>query len=141
MNLRPVNKKELFNLRHAQARNVIERIFGVLKKRWQILNQAAQYDMAVQAQIPPGLGAVHNFILDHDDDDLRHYLDQLGDNDNVDVDPSNFGEPGQGAISREERERASLLRDEIATRMWEQYQQYLRDHTDILNNEFVPNQD
>jgi hypothetical protein len=40
--VRPVNKEELFNLRHAQARNVIERIFEVLKKRWDILNQAPQ---------------------------------------------------------------------------------------------------
>jgi hypothetical protein len=29
----PVNKEELFNLQHAQARNVIEHIFGVLKNR------------------------------------------------------------------------------------------------------------
>ena len=33
----PQNYKELFNLRHASARNVIERSFGVLKKRWSIL--------------------------------------------------------------------------------------------------------
>jgi len=28
----PRNPKELFNLRHASARNVIEQIFGVLKR-------------------------------------------------------------------------------------------------------------
>ena len=31
---RPKTKEELFNLRHASARNVIERIFGVLKCRF-----------------------------------------------------------------------------------------------------------
>jgi hypothetical protein len=30
-NYRPVNKEELFNLRHASLHNVIEQIFGVLK--------------------------------------------------------------------------------------------------------------
>jgi hypothetical protein len=29
--LSPENKEELINLRHAQARNIIEQIFGVLK--------------------------------------------------------------------------------------------------------------
>jgi hypothetical protein len=103
----PVNKEELFNLRHAQARNVIERIFGVLKKHWDILNRPAQYSMAVQAQIPPGLAAVHNFIGDHDDTDIEHYLELL--EVNCDLDPASFGEPGHGAIGREERERASAL--------------------------------
>jgi hypothetical protein len=78
----PVNKEELFNLRHAQARNVIECIFGVLKNCWDILNRPAQYDMNVQAKIPPGLAAVHNFIMDNDNTDIYHYLDIL---DNQDV--------------------------------------------------------
>ena len=33
----PKTYKELFNLRHSVARNVIERAFGLLKKRWSIL--------------------------------------------------------------------------------------------------------
>ena len=31
-NQKPENAKELFNLRHSSLRNVIERIFGVLKR-------------------------------------------------------------------------------------------------------------
>jgi hypothetical protein len=34
---KPENSKELFNLRHASLRNVIERIFGVVKRKYQIL--------------------------------------------------------------------------------------------------------
>jgi len=34
---KPENSKELFNLRHASKRNVIERIFGVVKRKYQIL--------------------------------------------------------------------------------------------------------
>jgi hypothetical protein len=82
----PQNREELFNLRHAQARNIIERIFGVIKKRWRILIMPPSYDMKVQARIPAALAALHNFILEHDPDDrvdpevvqARHRVRWLG---------------------------------------------------------------
>ena len=49
-NSRPQNSKELFNLRHAQLRNVIERIFGVMKKRFPILNKSMEYPMHRQVE-------------------------------------------------------------------------------------------
>jgi hypothetical protein len=49
-NQRPRNPKELYNLRHAQQRNAIERIFGVLKKRFPILNTALEYPMESQVR-------------------------------------------------------------------------------------------
>ena len=52
-----MNKEELYNLQHAQACNVVEQIFGVLKKWWDILNQPPQYDISIQAHIPAGLAA------------------------------------------------------------------------------------
>lgn len=54
--------QELYNLRHASARNVVERIFGVLKCRFVILTHPPEYSMEIQARIPPALAAVHNFI-------------------------------------------------------------------------------
>ena len=33
----PTTPQELFNLRHASARNIVERIFGILKNRFAIL--------------------------------------------------------------------------------------------------------
>ena len=30
--------------------------------------------MAIQAQVPPGLAALHNFIMDTDPYDIDHYL-------------------------------------------------------------------
>jgi len=44
----PTTYKELFNLRHARERNVIERTFGLLKKRWAILRQPSFFDIKVQ---------------------------------------------------------------------------------------------
>lgn len=137
----PVNKEELFNLRHAQARNVIERIFGVLKNRWDILNHPAQYNMNIQAKIPPGLAAVHNFIMDNDDTDIYHYLNLLDETINEEPQPAAYGDPGQGAIGREERERAAILRDQIATDMWNSYQEYIREHPEVLDNDFIPETD
>ena len=65
----PVNKEELFNLRHASARNVIERIFGVLKRCFRILLLAPEYNLEIQARIPAALCSIHNFIRTHDASD------------------------------------------------------------------------
>ena len=66
--LKPVDREELFNLRHAQAQNCIECIFGVVKKRFCILLLAPEYkkDKALQSCIPAALIAIHNFIHHHD---------------------------------------------------------------------------
>ena len=64
----PVNSKELFNLRHAQARNVIEHIFGVLKQRFQILLIPPCYPLDFQPRIPAALCALQNFIQEIDSD-------------------------------------------------------------------------
>jgi hypothetical protein len=68
---RPASHKELFNLCHAQGRNVIEHIFGVIKQCWEILNHPPQFGMSTQARIPPACAALHNFIMDHDPNDVR----------------------------------------------------------------------
>jgi hypothetical protein len=47
-NQRPANAKELYNLRHAQLRNVVERIFGVLKKRFPVLRTFMEYPFDTQ---------------------------------------------------------------------------------------------
>ncbi|KAF0702591.1 hypothetical protein AaE_015832 [Aphanomyces astaci] len=48
-NQKPQSPKELYNLRHAQQRNCIERIFGVLKKRFRILVTAPEYPFPSQS--------------------------------------------------------------------------------------------
>ncbi|XP_077228388.1 protein ANTAGONIST OF LIKE HETEROCHROMATIN PROTEIN 1-like [Tasmannia lanceolata] len=58
----PRTKKELFNHRHSSARNVIERAFGVLKKRFPILNGEQMYSYEKQVDIVMACCCVHNFI-------------------------------------------------------------------------------
>lgn len=53
----------MFNLRHAQARNCIERIFGILKKRFSILQSRIEYPYESQVKLLLALAALHNFIL------------------------------------------------------------------------------
>jgi len=93
--------------------------------------------MSVQVKIPPGLGAVHNFIMNHYETDILNYLDDL----DLGEPPAFTGNLGQGAIAREERERASVFWDDIATRMWNSYQQFLRDHPEVLEEEFNPEEE
>jgi len=85
--------------------------------------------MAVQAKVPPALAASHNFIMDHDPGDLNEYLE---DNEN-DLDPNpgqplknEFGMLATGAVTRTEKNRATVKRDSIAQAMWDDYQDILQ---------------
>ena len=120
----PRNPKELFNLRHSSARNVIERIFGVLKRRFRILQLPPAYNMAIQARIPAALAALHNFIRQYDPEEIRIFEDQPFDFP-IGARPESAGELGSGPARSNERARASERRDRIAASMWEQYQRYL----------------
>ncbi|XP_058787954.1 protein ALP1-like isoform X1 [Vicia villosa] len=60
----PQNYKELFNLRHSSARNVIERSFWILKKRWSILRTPYFFDIKTQIRIINACFILHNFIID-----------------------------------------------------------------------------
>ncbi|CAA0820171.1 Unknown protein, partial [Striga hermonthica] len=61
-NRRPRNFRELYNLRHAKARNVIERAFGILKMRWAILRSCSYYTIRTQNRIIMACALLHNFI-------------------------------------------------------------------------------
>jgi hypothetical protein len=123
-------------LRHASARNVIERIFGILKQRFRILQLPPQYNMSIQSLIPPALAAIHNFIRQYDPGDIRAY-DYINNNNNnnnneepldplMGVHPESAGELGVGVVTPQERAAANERRDKIAADMWAQYQDYLR---------------
>jgi hypothetical protein len=122
-NSRPQNKEELFNLRHSSARNAIERIFGVLKRRFRILLLAPEYSLEVQARIPAALAAVHNFISIHDPHDhpissttpqadgaLHMYDDDSDDHEDFAI---QVGAPANSIHDQR--------RDMIAQKMWDDY--------------------
>ncbi|XP_028101705.1 protein ALP1-like [Camellia sinensis] len=58
----PTNYQEFFNMKHASARNVIERCFGLLKIRWAILHCASYYPIRTQNHIITACCLLHNLI-------------------------------------------------------------------------------
>ncbi|KAL0458827.1 UNVERIFIED_CONTAM: hypothetical protein Slati_0509900 [Sesamum latifolium] len=65
----PQNHEEFFNMKHASARNVIERTFGLLKARWAILQSPAFYSIKVQNRIIMACCLLHNYIRQEMTDD------------------------------------------------------------------------
>ncbi|KAJ1685657.1 hypothetical protein LUZ63_017047 [Rhynchospora breviuscula] len=57
--------EELFNHRHAQLRNVVERTFGVLKGRFHILKDMAPFEFDIQVKVVGACCTLHNFINHH----------------------------------------------------------------------------
>jgi hypothetical protein len=117
---RPSTKQELFNLRHSQARNVVERIFGVDKRQFSVLRAIPEYDLITQAKIPCAMAALHNFILKYDADWEAEEIDQ--DNGLINADQQPDERELAAYISAEESDRASAWRDDIADQMWTGYQ-------------------
>lgn len=111
---RPENYKELYNLRHAQLRNVIERIFGVLKKRFPILVVPKEnFSIETQRNIVIALCGLHNFIRAHDkgDDYIQNaFIPDI--------------EAVQEEVQRDNPDRADVgeWRDNIALQMMNDYQ-------------------
>ena len=114
----PQTPQELFNLRHSSLRNVVERIFGVAKRRFRLMVAAPEYSPEVQAKVIPALCALHNFIRIHDPDDLD-------DQDWQEEIERQYPSPGvddlRGRIDRAERSRAVARREKISNDMWADY--------------------
>lgn len=113
----PQNARELFNLRHSSLRNVIERSFGVLKKRFPIIASGTEpfYSFDIMIDIILACCILHNFLMGADVDESliaevdRELLQR-------DIDRS------QTQARDEDYRQGSLLRDNIANEMWNAYQ-------------------
>jgi hypothetical protein len=121
---RPQNHRELFNLRHAIMRNHVERLLGILKKRFPILNVASFHQLENQVKIPAAAAIIHNIIKMHDGDE--DWLDNE-EEDNIDprtyVNLPNDGDNVQENNFLENNIQGNNLRDQIAWQMWLDYQQ------------------
>lgn len=123
-NRRPMNARELFNLRHSSLRNVIERVFGVLKKRFPILCLMPSCSMEKQVRIVKSCFMIHNFIkINRDYEDPFEEWDENieGANDDAE-DDNNDNDINANAGG------AAAWRDSIANAMWVDYQAHLVAH-------------
>jgi hypothetical protein len=119
---KPENPKELFNLRHASKRNVIERIFGVVKRKYQILRTPSEYSMETQTRIILACCTIHNFVRTIEGEKADTLLETEKQSTVPDVQPVvAYPEGSTGSTSK----KMDKFRDELAQKMWDQYQEYL----------------
>ena len=65
----PENEQELFNLRHSSLRTTIERGFGVLKKRFRVLDAEPFWSFEIQVKVVLACCVIHNHIMEVDPTD------------------------------------------------------------------------
>nr|XP_034591982.1 putative nuclease HARBI1 isoform X1 [Setaria viridis] len=68
--MEPKTPAERFNRVHSSIRNVIERSFGLLKMKWQILYKMPPYPMYKQKMIVVATMVLHNYIREHGGEDI-----------------------------------------------------------------------
>ncbi|KAK4733329.1 hypothetical protein R3W88_007590 [Solanum pinnatisectum] len=106
----PQCREELFNMKHARARNAIERTFGLLKGRWGILRSPSWYSVKIHNRIISACCLIHNFIrremeVDPLEIDVEEQVEYQ--QDNIDV--------------VESSQEWTTWRDELAQSMWNAY--------------------
>jgi hypothetical protein len=140
---RPADAKELFNLRHASLRNVIERIFGILKRCFRILlGVSPELPKEAQGKLVPALCCLHNFRR-LNDREVEYDWDPEAEGDNNFTNPFEYvretfteletphelsADDLQTGITADDVAVGEALRDNIATRMWEDYVMYLAEN-------------
>lgn len=129
---RPRNKEELFNLRHASLRNCIERLNGIMKKRWRILDEGPPPNFKIKQQMLFiwALCGLHNFTQSRgqtvaDDELVLGAVDTSAAEADVDVDVDvDMTAELQPLIDSQ----MLLFRDNLAQEMWQDYVQYRASH-------------
>ena len=116
----PQTPRELYNLRHASARNVIERTFGLLKMRWAILGTSSFFRIRNQIRVINACCILHNFLRDRqrEMDDIM-----LIDVDNQ-LNAAAIEHPEEPNMIRhvESTTEWNNKRDTLANQMWADYQ-------------------
>ena len=99
----------------------MERIFGVDKRRFKIMNTPPEYSLKTQINLIFALTGLHNFIKDHSSEDTDYFetenedaIIQSGGSDNLSL--------GNSLVTST---RMNKKRDAIADAMWVDYTSYL----------------
>ncbi|XP_057792247.1 uncharacterized protein LOC131009032 [Salvia miltiorrhiza] len=122
----PTNADELFNLRHAKLRNVIERIFGIFKSRFTIFKMAPPFSFQTQAELVLACAGLHNFFRKECRTDEFPVEDEVENAaPDVENDANNLEYLSQSQLSQ--RNEANAWRASIANAMWENRSMYGND--------------
>nr|GLL17348.1 uncharacterized protein LOC109154905 [Ipomoea trifida] len=119
----PENDVELFNLRHASLRNVIERIFGIFKSRFTIFKSAPPFPYKTQAELVLACAGLHNFLRKECRSD--EFPIELDSDESPSPLPMNDVDNFEQLFETQEqqREHANEWRAKIALDMWRDTQQ------------------
>ncbi|KAL0925637.1 hypothetical protein M5K25_004002 [Dendrobium thyrsiflorum] len=112
-------QQELFNHRHAQLRNVIERTFGIWNERFQVLTHMRQFPLTVQADLVIACAVLHNYIGRYHGHDMYFNMSQTEmehDNECGEVDMSD--EDLNLHTTIRERIQGEVVRHDIVTDIW-----------------------
>jgi hypothetical protein len=105
---------------------VIERIFGVIKRKYKILNTPPEYSIDTQSDLVLGLAALHNFCRGLDGSKVDDYITELeGESEDTLQDLSVLLDQGD---STRQSKVMELKRDQIAEKMWLDYQDYINNN-------------
>ena len=112
----PKNEQELFNLRHSSLRTTIEREFGILKKRFQVLDAEPFWSFETQVKVVLAFCVIHNHIMEVD---LSDYIMEVA---MTQVESSGLQQETQSHRESIEDSRVwNAKRDEICQAMWSDY--------------------
>jgi hypothetical protein len=129
--MRPANKEELFNLRHAALRNVIERLLGVAKKRFKILNNVSSFDFRDQGNIIMTCLLMNNYIRLNSLYEDAFYIEYDNEMNALPLPPLiDDAIGGIDGMDANDVDAADMIiyRDALAQQMWNDYQIYLHDN-------------
>ncbi|KAL8547944.1 hypothetical protein ACS0TY_007300 [Phlomoides rotata] len=114
----PQNSQEYFNMKHTRARNVVERVFGLLKMRWGILRSPSWYPIKTTNQIIMACCYIHNYIrTEMDVDPLENGLDASMCDGDIDDEDNN----GDMVASLDTSAEWTAWRDNLVHSMWDDW--------------------
>ena len=108
----PENANELFNLRHASLRNVVERLFGIFKSRFTIFKTAPPFPYSTQAELVLACAELHNFLRMECRSNEFPIEDENSSDDEEEAVEEFFG------TQEQQRNIANEWRNTIATNIW-----------------------
>ena len=107
-------------MRHSMLRNIIERAYGVIKKRFPTLGKMSSYPFHIQVDIVMSCFFLHNFVRRNQ---LYHDLFDILDDDDLHIDDDDLNAPDFDDYVEDPATHAQTVawRDDIAQRMWDAY--------------------
>lgn len=131
--MRPQDKKELFNLRHATARNCAERGNGVLKSRFPVLRTMKRFPMDLQVKVVKCALCLHNFIRRHatyeadefddlSEEQIKELVEERLRDDKEVYEAGGAAEDDDDDVPDHGEETGKQWRDRVTGEMWVQYQ-------------------